>query len=103
MRIFVGVEDVGDAEFPHRDDKAVGGLAPGKLIDAGIYLLRLAAEIDSLADECPVNAHVGIIGSYLVSFRARKPGDAERPAEPEPLIKLRIDPEFRPCHSRKPR
>ncbi len=92
MRIFVGVEHVGDAEFTHRYDQAVGRLAPGKLVDAGIYFLRFAAEIDGLSDECPVKAHVGIVGSYLISFRARKPGDAERTAEPEPLIDLRIDP-----------
>ena len=40
--------------LPDRYDKAVGRLAPGKLVDAGIYFLRFAAEIDGLSDECPV-------------------------------------------------
>ena len=95
MRIFVVVENVGDAEFPDRYHQAIGRLAPGKLVDAGVNLLRLAAEIDGLPDECTVQARVGIVGSHLVGFPTGKAGDAERAAETKSLIDFRIDPEFR--------
>jgi hypothetical protein len=54
MGVFVVVEDVGNAEFSRRYDKAVSRLAPDKLVYAGIDLLRLAAKIDGLTDDAAV-------------------------------------------------
>ena len=78
--------------FPDRYDKAVGRLAPGKLIDAGINLLRLAAKIDGLTDECALQSRIGIGKADLISFTARKSGDSERVANAEPLIDFRVQP-----------
>ena len=95
MRILVGVEYVGDAEFPDRYDEVVGRLAAGKLVDGGVDFLGLAAEVDGLADEGSVQARVGIVGSHLVGFPAGIAGDAERLAEAKSLIDFRIGPQFR--------
>ena len=94
MCIFVVVKDVGNAKFSDREDEPVGGLAFGKLIDAGIHFLRLAAEIDRLPDESPLaGAHRDSL-SDLVGFAAGESGNAERVVEPKSLIDLRIDPQL---------
>ena len=92
MGVFVVVEDVGNAEFPDRNHQAVGCLAAGKLIDAGIHFLRFAAEIDRLTDECALQSRIGIGESDLVGFTARESGDAKRVAKAKPLIDFRIEP-----------
>ena len=81
--VFVVVEDVGDAKFSDRYDKAVGRLAPGKLVNAGVNLLRLAAKIDGLTDESTLQSRVGIGKADLISFTARVTGNSERVANAE--------------------
>src|SRR5215472_17789464 len=96
MGVFIGVEDVGRAEFACCDDKSVGGLRLGELIDIGFDLLGLAAEVDRLADERAVQAGVWIIGADLEGLAADVTGHAGRVAEPKALIDFWIDPGFGP-------
>ena len=95
MGIFDGVEYVGNAELADREDQPVGRLLAGELIDVGIHLLGGAAEVDGLADEGTGHPHIGIVAADLVGFAARKSREAEGVAEPEALVDLRIDPQFR--------
>ena len=46
-------------EFADGDDQPVGGLGAGELIDVGVDLLAVAAEIDGLPDEGPLDARIG--------------------------------------------
>ena len=95
VRIFVGVENIADAKLADRDDDPVRGLRARELVDVGIDLLLFAAEIDRLPDEHAGNPCVGNRLADLVGFAAWKSGDAERAAQPEALVDLRIDPELR--------
>ena len=95
MGIARGVEHIRDAEFSCRDDDAVGGLRTGKLVDVGVQLLGVAAEIDGLADEGAGNAEVRIAIADLVGLAAGKARQAERVAQAEALIDLGIDPQLR--------
>ena len=92
--VFVGVEYVGDRETPDPQHQAIGSLRPGELIDVRFQLLRIAAEIDGLANESALHADIRVIGADLVGFRAREAGDAVRVADAEALIDFRIEPEF---------
>ena len=94
MSVFVVVEDVGDAEFSDRYHQAVGRLATGELIDAGINLLRFAAKIDGLTDECALQSRVGVSKTDLVGFTARVAGDSERVANAKSLIDFRVEPKL---------
>src|SRR5262249_31663581 len=66
----------------------------GELIDACFNLLLLAAEIDGLAQERARDPRIGRRGADLVGLSARKSGGAERAAQSEALIDLRVDPQF---------
>src|SRR5208282_4309415 len=94
VSIFVVVEDVGNIEFSDREDEPVGGLALGELIKAGVHFLGVAAEINCLPDESPLDARIGVIGANFISFAVGEPGNSVRAVEPESLINFRIDPEF---------
>jgi len=52
VRVLVGIEDIGNAEFSDSEDQSVGRLAGCKLIDAGINLLRLAAIVCRTKARC---------------------------------------------------
>ena len=66
----------------------------GELIEVGVDFLVVAAEIDGLPDEGPLNARIRNRGADLECGPARKAGDAFGIAQPETLVDLRIDPEF---------
>jgi len=77
-----------------REDEPVGGLALGELIKAGVHFLGVAAEINCLPDESPLDARIGVIGANFISFAVGVSGNSVRAVEPESLINFRIDPEF---------
>ena len=56
MRVFVGVEDIGDAELADRDDEAVCGLRAGELVDVGVDFLRFRRRGQSSAARTPAAA-----------------------------------------------
>src|SRR5580704_71125 len=92
--VFVGVENVGDAEFTDGEHQAVRRLRAAELVGRSIHLFRIAAEIDGLADEILGNSRIGHRGADLVGLAARESGDAQRRAQAETLIDLRIDPKL---------
>src|SRR5262249_3535984 len=94
MGILVGVENICGAELSDGDDDAVGGLRSRELIDAGIDLLSIPAEVDGLAQEHARNAAIGNGKTDLVGFAAGEARDAKRAAQPKALVDLRIDPKL---------
>ncbi len=86
------VEHVGHREFSEGDDNAIAGLAPAKLVQVGVDVLDVAAEVDGLAEEEARQLGIGRRLADLVGLTARKAGNAERIAEPETLVELAIDP-----------
>lgn len=94
VRILIGVEHVRDRELSDGQDQAIGSLRAGELVDVGIDLLGLSAEIERLAEEGARNAGVGRCAPYLVSFAAREAGHAKGRAQTEALVDLRIGPEL---------
>ena len=90
--IFVGVENIDDAEFADRDDQPVGGLRAAELIGTGFDFLGVAAEIDGLADERALHAQIWHWSADLIGLAAGKPGGAHRAAQAKTLIDFRIDP-----------
>lgn len=58
VRVFVGVEDVDDGVFADREHQAVGGLSAAELVQVGIELFSLAAQIDGLAEEPSLQCYV---------------------------------------------
>jgi len=51
MGVLVGVEDIDHADFSNREDQPVRGLRSRKLVEPGVDLLLLAAEVDRLPQE----------------------------------------------------
>src|SRR6516162_7966224 len=94
VRIFIGVEDVDDGVFADREHQAVGGLGAAELVQVGLELFSLAAQIDRLAEEPSLNQKIGIRLAYFIGFAAGISRRAKGVAEPEPLVDLRIDPDF---------
>src|SRR5882724_383483 len=94
VRVSVGVENVVGAKPSHRQYEPVRVARTGKLIDVGIDLLDLAAEIDGLTKKGALNPCIGIRRAKLVGFAAQKAGGAVGVAETEALIDLGIGPEL---------
>ena len=92
--VFVGVENVGDGELADGEHQPVRRLRAAELVGRAIHLLRVAAEIDGLADEVARDARVRHRGADLVCLAARESGDAERRAQAKALVDLRIDPKL---------
>src|SRR5215475_11737184 len=95
VRIFVGVENIGDIELSNSNNQPVGGLLPGESIEVGVDVFAVASKIDRLPHEHALHASVGEGCAELVGFAARKTRRAERVAEPKALLDFRVDPEFR--------
>src|SRR3984893_11750889 len=92
--IVEGVENVGDAELANGNHQPVGSLRSRKLVDAGLHFLCLATKVDCLPHKHPRDARIRYRETDLVSFTAGEARDAERAAETESLVDLRVDPEL---------
>ena len=94
VRIFICIEYVEDVELTYRKHQAVCRRRAGELIEVGINLLGVAAEIDRLPDEIALQTRVGISRPDLKSLTARKSGYSVCIREAEALIELRTDPQL---------
>src|ERR1700738_1026983 len=94
MGVFVGIEDIDRDELSDGEDQSIRSLLSGKLVEAAVDFLDLAAEVDGLSQERPVQTRVGIIGADLVGLAARESRGAYRCAKSKTLIDFRIDPRF---------
>jgi hypothetical protein len=73
-----------------------------KLVDAGLYFLSLAAEIDGLPQEHSWQPRIGNREPNLVGLSACKSGNAERAGKSEALVDLWVDPELGALPQPKP-
>jgi len=78
VRITVRVENIDDAEFADRQDEPVGGLSAGELVQPGLDLRFLPAQIDRLTQEYARNPGIGIGGADLIGFATGESCHAER-------------------------
>ena len=86
------IEDVGDRELTDGHGDGVCRPRPAHLVGGVVDLIRLAAEIEGLAEEQSLQSEVGRRLADLVGFAAREAGDAERVAQPEALVDLGVRP-----------
>src|SRR5262249_5897282 len=89
-----GVENVGDAEFSDGQDQTIAGLRTAHLVDAGLDLISVAAEIDNLADKGARYPEIRIGVADFIGFAAGESRNAQRVAQSKALIDLRVDPEL---------
>ena len=94
VRVFVGVENVDDAESAQRQHNAIRRLRAGEHILVGFHLFGCAAKIDGLPDEIALHPRVGLLQSELVGLGTGKSGRAVRIRETVALIDLGVDPQF---------
>ena len=95
MRIPVGIEDVGHAELAERDHQPIRCLRSCELVDTRFNLLLLAAEVDRLPQEQARDPGIGRRVADLVGLSAWESSSAERTAQSEALVYLRVHPQFR--------
>ena len=86
-------EDVADRELAGREHEPVLGLGLGKLIEVALDLLDLAAEVDGLPEERPLNARERIARPFAVVV-IDEAGDPVKVAERKALIDFGIDPDL---------
>ena len=100
----VGVEHVDDGKLAQGDDDMVGGLGAAELVQVGVDLLALAAEVDDLAHEQALQTVVGPGRADLVGLPAREARDPGGVGKPEALVDLGIGPELEvPARDARPR
>ena len=92
MGVAVGIEDIDYRPFPHRHDHPIGGLPAGELVEPGLDVCYLAAEVNRLPDEEPGQLEIRGGGTDLVGFPAREARHAKRIGEPKALIDFWVDP-----------
>jgi hypothetical protein len=90
----VGVEDVDDRIFADGEHQAVGSLSTAELVQIGLELFRLAAQIYCLAEEPALDQNVRVGLTEFVGLAAGISCHTKGVAESEPLVDLRIDPDF---------
>src|SRR5207245_8676210 len=90
-----GIENVGNAEFSDCQHQAVRGLRTAHLVDARLDLFGVPAEIEGLSDKSARYAEIRVGAADLIGFTASESRNAQRVAQSETLIDLRIDPKLR--------
>src|SRR5207302_7000601 len=81
-------------EFSERDNQAIRRVRFGKLIEGGIGLLCLAAQIDRLAQKHLLQPRIRDRSADLESCAGRETGDTLGRAQTKALIDFRVEPDF---------
>jgi hypothetical protein len=68
--VCVGVENIDDGIFADREHQAVSGLGATELVQVGLELLGLTAQIYGLAEEAALDKKIRIRLAYFESFAA---------------------------------
>ncbi len=92
----VAVEDVDHAHLADGQHQPVGALPPGELVEVGVDLGSLAAKLDGLAQEEPLQLGVGRRLADLVGLARGKARRAQGVGEAEALVDLGVDPDLAP-------
>ena len=90
VRVLVGVEDIGDRKLAGGKDEIVRRARAAEFVGIGIDLLALAAEIESLSEEQPLQPEIGRRLADLVRLATGKSRNAQRIAQAKSLIDFRV-------------
>ena len=90
VRIGVGVENIGGRYFPRREDQIVRRPRTAQLIGAGLDIFHLAAQIETLTEEQPLQPEIGTGLAHLIGLATGKARRADRVAEAKALVDLGI-------------